>query len=111
MKNESRKERSAQWRLQIEEQQKSGLSQKEFCHKNGLALSKFIYHLGVIKKKDAPKEKDRASFFPVKIGSKETAASMLGKIRVSLPNGLQCSFPSDLDASRIRQWVEVLLTC
>jgi hypothetical protein len=43
MENHSQ-EKHAKWRKLFEEQQASGLSQKEFCKQRELVLSQFVYY-------------------------------------------------------------------
>ena len=95
------------WKSLIVEQEKSGLSQKEFCNQRGLVLSQFVYYR--CSKNKGTKAAEPA-LKPVKVISKEPSA-VSGDIRLSLPNGFQCSFPCSLDAIQIKRLVEVLLSC
>lgn len=100
--------KSRDWNSLIAEQEKSGLSQKEFCNQNGLVLSQFVYYR-CSKNKSKPDQAAESALKPVKVISKESSAS--GDIRLSLPNGFQCSFPCSLDAIQVKRLVEVLLSC
>lgn len=51
MNIQNQQERHAKWEVLIEEQEKSGLSQKDFCKSGDLVLSKFIYYRSVFKAK------------------------------------------------------------
>jgi hypothetical protein len=102
-------ERHLQWQL-IAEQQKSGLSQKDFCKERNLSLSQIVYYNCVFKNKDNTLTKMPASFAPVKVSVKENDL-LSSEIKLSLPNGFQCILPSHLESIQIRRWMEVLLSC
>jgi len=102
-------ERYLQWYKLVEDQEKSGLSQKEFCNQHNLILSKFVYYRCLIKNKEKTTI-NKASFVPVKVSLKENTV-VSGEIKLSLPNGFQCAFPSHTDTLQIKRLVEVLLSC
>ena len=97
------------WTNLIAEQEKSGLSQKEFCNQRGLVLSQFVYYR-CCKNKKKTIQSAEPSIKSVKITGKELSAAS-GDIRLSLPNGFQCSFPCSLDASQVKRLMEVFLSC
>lgn len=103
-------ERHAEWYKLVEDQEKSGLSQKEFCNQQNLVLSKFVYYRCLLKNKEKTATLNKASFTPVKVLPKETT-TISGEIKLSLPNGFQCAFPSYIESIQIKRLVEVLLTC
>lgn len=109
MTNESQDTRKIDWEPLIAEQEKSDLSQKDFCMERGIVLSRFVYHRCSIKNKGKEVVK-RPSFKPVKIVKKDESV-VAGDIRLSLPNGFQCSFSSILDPAQIKKLVETLLSC
>jgi hypothetical protein len=51
-----------------------------------------------------------ASFVPVKVAA-QGKSMVANEIKLSLPNGFQCSFPSNTDTAQIKRLVEVLLSC
>lgn len=102
-------ERYAEWKKLIEEQERSGLSQAEFCRQHELTPSKLTYYRGVIKGRAKNKVKSINSFSPVKVAANE--GKSLNEIRVALPNGFQCVFPCQIDVGHIKRVVEVLLSC
>ena len=108
MKDDEQSKPRDQWRKIIDEYLKSGMTQKAFCEQRGLSLPQLVYYHGQFKMRKAPAAS--ASFVPVKVAvqDKATAAS---EIKLSLPNGFQCSFPSHTDATQIKRLVEVLLLC
>jgi hypothetical protein len=97
------------WTSLIAEQEKSGLSQKEFCNQRGLVFSQFVYYR-CSKNKSKKMLTAESVLKPVKIIPRESSATS-GDIRLSLPNGFQCSLPSSFDAIQIKRLVEVLLSC
>jgi hypothetical protein len=97
------------WEALIAEQEKSGLTQQVFCEQRGIVFTSFVYYRSRIKKKTEGSHQSQASFSPVKIVKKEETAT--GDIRLSLPNGFQCAFPSHIDPAQIKRLVEVLLSC
>jgi hypothetical protein len=109
MKKENSEQRHERWRQLVEEQNKSGLTQKIFCKQHNISLSQFIYYNCLLKNKDDLSVKKPSSFAPVKISDKNNMPS--DEIKVSLPNGFQFTFPSDLDVIQVKRLVEVLLSC
>ncbi|HSW69293.1 MAG TPA: hypothetical protein VLI69_03915 [Gammaproteobacteria bacterium] len=107
MQKNSENKSQIDWKNLIAEQENSGLTQKEFCNQRGLVLSQFVYHRISKKKMTQPAG---SVFKPVKVISKEAPATS-GNIRLSLPNGFQCSFPCSFDVGQIKRLIEVLLSC
>jgi hypothetical protein len=101
--------KSRDWNILIAEQEKSSLSQKEFCNQRGLVLSQFVYYRCSRNKSKAIQSAEPV-LKPVKVIGKEPSV-VSGDIRISLPNGFQCSFPCLLDIIQIKRLVEVLLSC
>jgi hypothetical protein len=64
-------EKHAKWRKLVEEQQASGLSQKEFCKQRELELSQFVYYRSQIKNESQAEPTSIRNFAPVKISSQE----------------------------------------
>lgn len=109
MQQNSENKSRIDWTNLIIEQEKSGQSQKEFCNQRGLILSQFVYHR-CSKNKSKTTQAAESVHKPVKVISKEPSATS-GDIRLSLPNGFQCSFPCSFDAIQVKRLVEVLLSC
>jgi hypothetical protein len=59
--------RHAKWHSILEEQEQSGLSQKEFCNTHNLVLSQFVYYRATLKRKDHHQVMTAPSFSPVHI--------------------------------------------
>ena len=100
---EEKKSRYAKWQAIINEQEASGLSQTQFCKERNISSAQFVYYRSEFK----PKQIAAASFSPVTIKQ----VSPIKEIRLTLPNGFQCIFPSDLSTLQIKELVMVLLSC
>jgi hypothetical protein len=103
MDKEEQKTRREKWLEIINEQEKSGLSQTQFCKENNISAPQLSYYRGRFK----PKQISAGTFTPVTIKQQET----IKDIRLTLPNGFQCTFPSDLSASHIKDLIKALLSC
>jgi hypothetical protein len=101
--------RHEQWLARVEEQEKSGLSQTEFCKQNNLVISQFRYYRGLIKASERDTPPKSNVFTPVEIQKSEQKSS--SEIRILLPNGFQCFIPSHLDTSHIKNLIAALLSC
>ena len=97
-----------EFRKHVEAYEKSGLTQKTFCEKNGIVLSQFVYYRCMFKK-NRPHAKKSTGFNPVMIVDNEK--NIPGDIRISLPNGFSCHIPRDFSAEKVKQLMQVLLTC
>ena len=109
MKNDARKTRYTRWHALIEEQQKSGLSRKNFCEKNNLVLSQFTYYLKQIKLTGVVNNPEPQLFSPVQI--QKNVSNPVRDIQIVLPNGFRCIFPYEVEAFTIKNYVEILLSC
>ena len=109
MKDDEQNQRRDKWRKLVDEYLDSDMTQKSFCEKRNLNLPQFVYYYGQFKP-----EKDlmaaKPSFLPVKMPHLDRAV-VTSEIKLSLPNGFQCSFPSHTDTVQIKQLVEALLSC
>ncbi|CAN5194768.1 hypothetical protein BH09PAT2_BH09PAT2_11010 [soil metagenome] len=101
--------RHEQWLTRVVEQERSGLSQTEFCKQNNLVISQFTYYRGLIKASERDTLPKSNVFTPVKIHKPEQKSS--SEIRILLPNGFQCFIPSHLEASHIKNLIAALLSC
>ena len=103
MNKEEQELRHEKWREIIKEQEASGLKQGEYCKQRNISSAQLSYYRGVFK----PKQVQVGTFAPVAIKQ----PSSVKDIRITLPNGFQCIFSSDLNASQIKEWITVLLSC
>lgn len=101
--------RRERWQAIIEEQEKSGVSQSEYCKQNNLTLSQFTYYRGIVRAPQRPTTSTLNAFKPIKINNTDQPVS--SNIRILLPNGFQCYIPSHVDALQVKRLVEVLLSC
>ena|SRR5579871_1061122 len=99
----------AKWQSLIDEQEKSGLSQAEFCKQQNIAIAQFGYYRGLLKAKDQAKLKKPELFSTVQIKKQDTKSS--DEIKIVLPNGFQCYFPASIDSIQIKRLMEALLSC
>lgn len=108
MHDDDKHQRRDKWQRIIEEYLQSGISQKAFCEQRGLSLPQLVYYYG--KFKPSKSTTANASFVPVKVAVHDKAP-VASEIKLSLPNGFQCSFPSHTEATQIKRLIEVLLSC
>jgi hypothetical protein len=101
--------RHTNWKELIEEHEKSGLSQTEFCKKNEIDLAKFGYHRGRMKSKDNNSTGNKKLFTPIQIKKNEINSS--AEIRIILPNGFQCFIPTSTEICHVKRLIEALLSC
>ncbi len=102
-------ERQVKWKLLVEEQAKSGLSQKDFCKAHELVLSQFVYYRSILKTRNLDHNGSAQLFSPIKIKKDEHNISI--EVKIILPNGFQCFVPSQIDASHLKMMMETLLSC
>lgn len=109
MNIQNQQERRAKWESFVEEQEKSGLSQKDFCKTYNLVLSQFVYYRSVFKAKKCDQVTATELFTPIQVKKTERNTSL--EIKIVLPNGFQCFVPYLIDASHLRSMMEALLSC
>ena len=109
MNKSERAERHRQWQKWVEEHEKSGLSQKTFCKQNNLVLSHFGYYRSIFKAEKHNHSVDAKILLPLQMKKPIPTAS--AEMRIVLPNGFQCFFPFAAEPSRVKQFVEALLSC
>jgi hypothetical protein len=104
-----RLDRRSKWLELLEQQEKSGLSQAEFCRQNNLSKSNFVYYKGTLKTKNNHSLKPAKLFSPVKLTPIDSIKP--AEIKIILPNGFQCFIPSVMDVLQIKRLMEALLSC
>ena len=109
MKNDKQNPRRDEWRKIVDEYLTSDMTQKSFCEQHEVSLPRFVYYHSQFRREKDP-QTVKPGFVPVKIPQHEKAATT-SEIKLSLPNGFQCSFSSHTDAAQINRLVEVLLSC
>jgi hypothetical protein len=106
MNNTEQQSKREKWKSLIAEYETSGLSQIAFCKQNELSSAQFGYYRGALKpKQKEPKEPN--TFVPVKINQQTS----VNEIHLRLPNGFHCTFPSDIEGSRVKELIVVFLSC
>jgi hypothetical protein len=98
----------AKWQLLVEEQEKSGQTQTEFCKQRNVSAVKFSYYRNIfkIKNKALPQEN---LFSAIQIKKPELKVS--AEIKIVLPNGFQCFIPDSTDVAQVKRLMEALLSC
>ncbi|HVY53741.1 MAG TPA: hypothetical protein VHA13_04405, partial [Gammaproteobacteria bacterium] len=96
------------WQALIEEQEKSGLSQSEFCRQRDIVLSQFSYYRGLLKANNRVQSRKQELFSSVQLKKLETKSD---EIKIVLPNGFQCHVPASIDTTQIKKLMETLLSC
>jgi hypothetical protein len=109
MKQTTSKNSHEHWFALVVEQQTSGLSQKLFCQQKNIILSQFVYYR-LLHRKQKSNPAPVTAFLPVKIAHTESKSGT-GEIKLTLPNGFHCAFPSSLDMMQLKRMIGVLLTC
>lgn len=104
------------WQTIIDEQIQSGLSKLKFCQQKGISTSRFYYYLNLLrpdlKKEPAKVITPKLSNPLVPINVKDPVISETNcDIRLVLKNGLECILPSYFDNKRLKEIIEVLMSC
>lgn len=101
-------ERREKWKLLINEQEQSGLTQEAFCKQHNLNQATFTHYRGLFRGRKSLQPKSEISVFkPINI----TKPAGSSEIRLTLPNGFLCTFPVDINPARIKEIVENILSC
>jgi len=95
------------WQKILTEQERSGLSQAEYCRQHHISAAKLSYHRCRFKVREKSSN-NSARFKPIKISSLPPTSD---GIKLILPNGFQCEFSSRTDVLQIKKLIEVLLSC
>ena len=107
------------WASLIAEQNKSGLNKAAFCRQKGIKPPHFYYYQSIFKERNKSlpsemrEEKTSPLLVPVEI-KKAVDVHKLAEsqsIRFLLKNGMECVLPSAMDIRRLKEIIEVLVTC
>jgi hypothetical protein len=104
----SPQERHGYWQNLIEEQEKSGLSRREFCQNRNIVFSQFAYYYTTLKKKKQIESSDSSIVVPIHL--RKEPLNLQSEIKVLLPNGLQLVLPCT-DENHLKRWMEMLKSC
>jgi hypothetical protein len=107
------------WQSLIAEQSKSGLSKAAFCRQKGVKPPHFYYYESMLKQRNKSlPSKIREEYpqpFLVPIEIKKAAENHklpeAQVIRFLLKNGMECVLPNAMDIKRLKEIIEVLVTC
>lgn len=101
-------DRREKWKLLIDEQEQSGLTQEAFCKQHNLNQATFTHYRGLFRGRKSVQPKIATSVFtPINITKPTTS----NEIRITLPNGFLCTFSVDINPNRIKEIVENILSC
>ena len=99
----------AKWEALIDEQERSGKTQKKFCIERGLVLSQFAYYRSVLKSRAIAPPRATSAITPIII--KPTRKASESSINITLPNGFRCELVAGAEVSYVKRLIEVLLSC
>jgi hypothetical protein len=108
MTQEKKKLTRADWFDYIKEQEKSGISQVEFCKQKELSACQFSYYRGMYIK-SINEKKIEPSFAPIAI--KQKVSTNIDPISIELPNGFRCQVASNITADQLKTVIGALLQC
>ena len=100
----------AVWEKHVADFRASGLTQPEYAKLHGLVLTTFHSWIRRIR---CDQQETAQTFMPVKVNmaslqSIETDNGLPQDIHITLPNGIQCTFPSNHAPKLILPWIEYL---
>ena len=106
MDNQKKDQKLAECRELLAQQKESGLTIKEFCKQKNISAGKWHYcRRFYLSHAKGPSPQ----LSPVKIVNHSPGEG--GAIKLALPNGFQMVLPADIEIFRVKQLVEVLLSC
>lgn len=115
---QARRKQLPDWSSLVEEQSKSGLSKAAFCKQKGVKAAKFYYHQMKLECRVEPSRSlpEVEGCIPalIPIGIKKSEDNELidnVPIRFIFRNGMECLLPNDITIKRLKDLVEVLMTC
>ena len=89
----------------IEQWEKSGTSQKEFCTQHDLRSHVFYYWLSKYKR---TRSTSRSGFVPVEISQGEGKSKEQGEIHIQYPNGVMIILSESVNISRLRALIKAI---
>jgi hypothetical protein len=96
-----------EWPAHISTFESSGLSKAAFCRKHNLVLHQFSYYYSKLTGKTKPVAEADKLFAPVIMTKPEK--KHVDIVQIILPNGLQCSIPSHLESSVIKNIIGAII--
>jgi hypothetical protein len=106
-KEQGKEARYAKWRELLAEQAKSGLSQKQFCLKQGIADSTMSTYRAIFKsgpkKTYKKKQSNKPTVTSISIKPKlEDPRLVSTNYKITLPNGFSCDVPMNADLIQLK---------
>jgi len=108
MTQDKKKLTRADWFDCIKEQEKSGVSQAEFCKQKQLSACQFSYYRS-LHIKSLEEKKIEPSFSPIAI--KQKLSTNIDPISIELPNGFRCQVASNITSDQLKTVIGALLQC
>jgi hypothetical protein len=111
------KENVIDWPALIAAQNKSGLSKAAFCRQKGVKPPHFYYYESMLRQRNKSlpsktgEEKALSLLMPIEIKKVENHKLTETPIRFLLKNGMECILPSAIDTKRLKEIIEVFITC
>ena len=117
------REKEEFWRLVVDEQQRSGLSAREFCEREGLSAPSFYNWKRELRKRDAEPAPDanrptngQRQFVPVEVVEQVGDAAPMGRrvtgtaktVEIVTPGGWTLRFDPDTSPERIGALMDVM---
>ena len=89
----------------IEQREKSGTNQKEFCTQHDLRSHVFYYWLSKYKRTSST---TGSGFVPVEISPDQTKSKEQGEIHILYPNGVMVTLDESVNISRLRALIKTI---
>lgn len=106
------------WIQHVADYRQSGKTQPEYCRQHNLVLTTFRNWVTKLKleglKKTAAPASKKTTFVPVNITPTQlasldlTAEPLASELQITLPNGIQCTFPPNHSPRLILPWIDYL---
>ena len=120
-KSESSKEQKARvflgreaWVQHISDYKQSGLTQPEYAQRHELNLTTFQNWISKLRREGRSRSSDSTTFVPITVNptvlsvDKKEPGQKNSDLHIRLPNGIECTFPSNHAPGLILPWIEYL---
>ena len=102
------------WVEHVSEYQQSGLTQPEYAKKHNLNTATFRNWITKLKREERATSLQSTAFVPVKVNAtslnvdRPVPDAKTHELHIRLPNGIECTFPSNHAPALILPWIEYL---
>ena len=102
------------WVEHVSEYQQSGLTQPEYAKRHNLNTATFRNWITKLKREERATSLQPTAFVPVKVNpttlnvDRDIPNANNGDLNIRLPNGIECTFPSNHAPALILPWIEYL---